>query len=306
MVRLLPRSTPHISNRSAVEKKGNAMHRRATLLLVCTVLLFSTSGVMIKLSTLDTLALAGGRSAISAVVLWIALRRLNFTWSRPQIAGALSYVVMVITFIGANQWTSAANAILLQFTAPLYVAVLGYWLLKERPRLLDWLSMAAIVVGMIFFFSDKLSPTGMIGNLLAIVAGVALAFFTIFMRMQRDGSSLETVLLGNIIAGAIGLPFLAMGAKAALPVDWGVLLFLGIFQLGLPFLLYTRAIRHLEAIEAILIQTLEPIVNPVWVFLFIGEKPSRLALLGGAVVVLAVTLRAVAGIWTHAQESRSV
>jgi drug/metabolite transporter (DMT)-like permease len=269
-------------------------HSRAVVLLVVCVLLWSTSGVLIKQSSLTALAIVGGRSAIAALLLWAVIRRPHWTWSGAQVGGAVAYFFMVVLFVQATQLTSAANAILLQYTAPIWVAIFSFWFLGERLRRIDYLATAAIVVGMALFFGDALTPAGMLGNVLAVLAGIALAWMTLFMRKQKDSSSLETLLLGNLLAAGVGLPFLLTAQVQ--PMDWAIISFLGVFQLGLPFLLYAAAIRSLSAIETILISCLEPILNPILVFAFIGETPGPMALLGGAIVMAAVLARGLAGI----------
>ena len=267
--------------------------KRSVIFLILAIFLFSTSGLLIKLSSWNSLALNGARSLIAAAVILIYLRRPNFTWSRAQVGGAIAYTLMVITFVQATRWTTAANAIFLQFTAPLWVALFGIWLLGERPKRIDWLTMIAIGLGMLLFFGDELSSTGTWGNLLAIFSGMCTAMLIISLRKQKDGSPTETALLGNLITAAIGLPFLIFGDQLVNVREISIILFLGIFQLGLPFIILTLAVKQLQAIEVILIQTLEPILNPIWVFLFIGERPSPSALVGAAIVTTAVTLRAI-------------
>ncbi len=267
---------------------------RSVIFLILAIFLFSTSGLMIKLSSWNTLALNGARSLIAAIVILIYLRRPNFTWSRAQVGGAIAYTLMVITFVQATRWTTAANAIFLQFTAPLWVALFGIWLLGERPKRIDWVTMIAIGIGMLLFFGGDLSSTGTWGNLLAIFSGMCTALLIISLRKQKDGSPTETALLGNLITAAIGLPFLIFGDQLVNVREISIILFLGIFQLGLPFIILALALKQLQALEVILIQTLEPILNPIWVFLFIGERPSPSALIGAAIVTTAVALRAIA------------
>ena len=267
---------------------------RAIFALFLAVLFFSTSGLLIKVSTWDALALNGARSLIAAVVIWAYLRRPHFTWSRAQVGGALFYTLTVITFVQATRWTTAANAVFLQFTAPLWVALLGIWLLGERPQRSDWLAMAAVGLGMLLFFGGNLSQSGYWGNVLAIFSGLCMALMLISLRLQKDGSPTETILLGNLLAAAIGLPFILFGEQVFNPREISILIFLGVFQLGIPFIVLTLAIKQLRAIETILIQTLEPILNPIWVYLFIGETPSAFALAGAAIVTAAVTLNAIA------------
>ncbi len=276
-------------------------HRQAVLLLLVCVLLWSTSGILIKQSSLSALAIVGGRSAIAAIVLLLFVRRPRWTWSLPQIGGAVAYLVMVLCFVQATQWTSAANAILLQYTAPIWVALFSFWFLGERPLPADYAAMGLIGVGMLLFFGDALTPAGMAGNVLAVLAGIALAWMTLFMRKQKDGSTLETVLLGNVLAAAVGLPALAMSQVQ--PADWAILGFLGVFQLGLPFVLFAVAIRSISAIETILISCLEPILNPILVFFVIGETPSPMALAGGALVLAALLGRGLLMVRPRKRES---
>ena len=265
---------------------------RAVSALLLSVLFFSTSGLLIKLSSWDALALTAMRSLIAAAVIWVYLRRPNFTWSRVQVGGAILYTLTVITFVQATRWTTAANAIFLQFTAPLWVALFGIWLLGERPQRSDWLTMAAVALGMLLFFGGDLSRTGYLGNLLAVFSGICMALMLITLRLQKEGSPTETILLGNLIAAGVGLPSIIFGGQSYNIQEISILLFLGVFQLGLPFIIVTLAIKQLRAIETILIQTLEPILNPMWVYLVIGERPSQYALLGAVIVTTAVTFNA--------------
>lgn len=271
--------------------------RKAIVYLLITVLLWSTSGVLVKLlPSWHPLALNAVRSIIAAGVIWAYVRKPHFTWSFTQVGAAVAYVAANTCFIAATQLTTAANAIFLQYSAPLWVAIFGAWYLHERPKPVDWYAMGTIFVGMLLFFGDNLSLNGYVGNLLAILGGICFAWMILLMRKQKDGSPVESVLLGNLLAFLIGLPFL-MGPWADMPAfsvqDWAILIFLGIFQLGIPFILYARAIQALTAVEAVLIQTLEPILNPIWVFWGVGETPGRFALLGAAIVLAAVTIRAV-------------
>jgi drug/metabolite transporter (DMT)-like permease len=266
---------------------------RAVLALIFSVLIGSTNGLLIKLSSWDALALSGARSLIAALVVWAYLRHPNFTWSRAQVGGAIAYALAITTFVQATKWTTAANAVFLQFTSPLWVALFSIWLLGERPTRANWLTLAAIFPGMLLFFSGDLTRSGYWGNLLAIFSGVCMALFLIALRAQKDGSPPETVLLGNLIAGLIGLPFILFGDQPVNLREITIIVYLGIFQLGLAFLIVSLVVRQLSAIETILIQTLAPILLSLWVFIFIGEKPSPSALAGAAIVTTAVTINAI-------------
>lgn len=257
-------------------------------------MLWSLGGLLIKSVDSNPLAIAGVRSGISAILILIATGRPKFNWSFAQVGGAVSYTATVLLFVAANKNTTAANAILIQYTAPVYVALLSAWLLKERVRLLDWLTVFVTLGGMVLFFVDHINMEGVFGNILAALSGVAFALFAVFMRMQKDGSPINSVILGNILTAVIGIPFISRDMPDAR--GWFFLAILGVVQLGLPYILYSKAIKHVTALEASLIPVIEPILNPIWVFLLLGEKPGSWALVGGLVVIAAITGRCVISI----------
>ena len=268
-------------------------HHKAVGLLLLTALGWSLGGVLMKLVDWPPLAVGGGRGLVAAVfLLIIGGRGLRFTWSPLQLATAVAYTGCTILFAAATKLTTAANAILLQYTAPVWVALFGAWLLQERATRADWWTMAAAFVGMAIFLYDGLRFNDLAGILLAIASGVAFAAMILLLRKQRAVSTIEPVIIGNLLGFFIGLPSIC---AAPWPDNRSIiaLLVLGVFQLGIPYLLYARAIRHVTALEAVLIPVIEPILNPIWVMLVIGEKPSPLALGGGAIVLGAVTWRAI-------------
>ena len=152
---------------------------------------------------------------------------------------------------------------------------------------------------MALFFKDSLALGHLTGDLLGATSGFAFAAMTVALRKQKDSSAVESIILGNLIAFVVGLPWI-VSAPALPPSGWVALLLLGSVQLGVSYWLYTRAIRHVTALEAVLIPIIEPILNPLWVLLLMGETPSQWALIGGAIVLLAVTTRALASLRTRA------
>ena len=265
-------------------------HRSAVLLLIVTSLLWSLGGVLIKSVDWPSMAKAGMRSAFASVVLWGWLRRPQFSFSRLQLGAAVAYAVVVTLFIVANDRTTAANAIFLQYTAPIYVALLAPWLLGEHARRFDWLCIALALAGIALTFRDEFSATGVLGNLAGLGSGLAFGCMAMLLRRQKDASPGSALLLGNLLTAAIGLPF-GLGKMPSAP-EWAALAVLGVFQLGLGYVLYSVAIRHVTALEALVITMLEPILNPVWVALKQGEVPGPWSLAGGALVLGAVLLRA--------------
>ena len=267
-------------------------HPKAVGQLLVAALCWSLAGLLFKYVEWPGLAAAGGRGIIAAVFLVVFCRRkLRFTWSPVQLGAALAYAACTILFTLANKMTTAANAILLQFTAPVWVALLGAWLLGEPTRRRDWFTIAAVLGGLGLFFYEGLQLKDIAGQLVALASGVAFAVMTILMRKQKDTSPLESIILGNVISFLIGVP--ALWSAPAMPATgWIALGLLGTVQLGVAYLLYSHALKHVTALEAVLIPIIEPILNPIWVMLVIGEKPSPLALAGGALVVGAVAVRA--------------
>ena len=273
---------------------ADAAHRRAVLLLLATALLWSLGGLLIKAIHWHPVAIAGMRSLIGAAVIALIFRKeLRFTGSFEQLGAALAYAGTVVLFVVANKLTTAANAILLQYTAPVYVALFSPWFLGERARRNDWLSLAAILFGMTLFFGDDLDFNGYLGNGVALLSGFCFGWLTLFLRRHRDESAITALVLGNLLAGLIGLPFMFGSMPDA--ASWLGLTLLGVVQLGLPYVLYAWALRHVRAVEGILLPMIEPVLNPLWVFLLLGETPGPLALAGGAIILGAVILRATQG-----------
>jgi len=265
---------------------------KAIILLICTAILWSQGGFLIKLIHWHPVAIAGGRSIIAALIMWAYIKKPKFSWSNIQIMGAVAYALTVILFVIANKLTTAANTILLQYTGPIYVALFSYWFLKEKITAIDWITILVVIIGMTLFFIEKLSPDGILGNLAAILAGIAFGWLALCLRKQKDGSPLESLILGNILTGIIGLPFII---DSGIPSQQSMiaLLVLGIFQLGIPYILYSKAVKYVSALDAVLIPVLEPILNPLWVFLLLGESIGMWPMIGGAIIIVAITTRSI-------------
>jgi drug/metabolite transporter (DMT)-like permease len=286
-----------IAERAAAVRDPARDHRQAIALLALCAVLWSTAGVLIKLVDWNVGAIWATRCAIAATALWL--------WRRPSFArisaaewrGACSLAATTGLFILSNKLTTAANAILIQYSAPIWVALLGAWLLGERATRLDWLTIVTVIGGIVLFFFEQLSFDHVAGNLVALAAGVAFAVNVVSMRQvavtpgaMGPSDPLRPMLLGNLIGAALGAPFL-FSSSPPTATGWGALIVLGLFQQAAAYLCYARAIRHTTAIEATLVAVIEPILSPVWVAIAFGERPGPWAVLGGAVVVGAVTAR---------------
>ncbi|MEN3184765.1 MAG: EamA family transporter [Atribacterota bacterium] len=266
--------------------------QKAIVYLLLAALFWSLGGLLIKLVSWNPVAIAGTRSAIACVFL-LCFFRPRLRLSSLEILGGAAYAATVVLFVLANKLTTASNAILLQYGAPVYVALLSQWLLGEAPSPFDWISVGMVLGGMVLFFLDRLSPGNMLGNFVAIGSGIAFAFLIVTMRMQKDAEPLQSVFVGNLFASLVGLPF-SFGSSPD-HCGWVGLVLLGTVQIGLSYFLYAQAIRKVKALEASLITMIEPVLNPLWVFLAFGESPGRFALLGGGIILLAVFLRYLKG-----------
>lgn len=263
----------------------------AIILLVVTATMWSLGGLLIKSINAHPLAIAGTRSAISCIIMILYVKKPKFNWSFTQIAAGVAYASMVITFVFSTKLTTAANAILLEYTAPIFVALLSAWMLKEKPKAIDWVTIMLVFGGMVLFFLDSLDAKGFAGNIFGLLSGISYALFTVFMRMQKNGSPIESVILGNAISAIVGIPFIFMSVPDF--KGWLFLVILGVVQLGIPYIMYSEAIKNASALEASIITMIEPILNPIWVVLIIGEIPEVLSIIGGIIVIATVAIRCV-------------
>jgi len=260
-----------------------APRTQSAMMLVIAAVLWSTGGVFIKWLPLSPLTIAGARSAIAGLVLLAWLRKPKPTWSGMQIGAIISYAATVVLFVVATKMTTAANAILLQYTAPIWVAILSVAITGERLRTTDWMAVIVVMCGMSVFFLDKVSYTGMLGNGIAVLSGIAFAGVALFIRAQRGVSTGESILFGNVLAALICLPFAEQYVVTPLVVS--AIIAMGVLQLGVSYILYTKAMVNVTAIQAVLFTTLEPLLNPIWVAIMIGEIPTPLSIIGGVLVI---------------------
>jgi drug/metabolite transporter (DMT)-like permease len=264
------------------------------LAMAATAFLWSIAGLFIKAIDWHPFAIAGMRSLIASVVILLYLRHPRLHLSFPQLAAAVAHAVTMLLFVAANKTTTAANAIILQYLAPVLTVFIGAAWLKERARVEHVVALPVVAAGMLFMFFDELGGGKLLGNVLACLSAVTFSFYFVFMRMQKDGSPLESILLSHWLAAGICLlislflpmPQVTLKALAAVAV-------LGVVQIGLSAILFSMAIKRVSAIQANLIAVIEPVFNPVWVFLAIGEAPGRNALIGGGMIVLAVTITSI-------------
>ncbi len=282
--------------------------RRAPLEIVVAALLFSTGGAAIKATTLSGIEVGGLRSAIAAVALLLFLpaARRGYTWRAAAVG--LAFAGSLVLFVTANKLTTSAASIFLQSTAPLYVLLAGPWLLRERASRSDLLLMIPVAAGLLLVFAGtgvagRTAPDPFRGNVLALLSGVTWAFAIMGLRWMSEhprSSPLAAAVLGNVFAAVLCLPFVRSPALIG-AADWATLAYLGVFQVALAYVFLTRGVGQLPALDASLLLLVEPGLNPVWAWVVHGERPSGLALGGGALILGATAMKA----WADARLPRA-
>lgn len=297
----------------------DSRRRNGALLVLAAATLWSTGGVGVKTAVAEPMVVAGLRSVFALLFMLVVLQRtlgrpggrapkrpgevLRMLLRRPLVWGAaLSYATMVVTFVLAARRTTAANAIFIQYTGPVYVALLGGKLLGEKITRRDLVAVGGCVAGMALAFGGELGGGRIEGNLLAVVSSFGFAGLPLLLRLDQKTIDAEAaphaplvaMSLGNAIAAAVSVPAIATHPVAGDTAvrTYVVLVALGTLQIGLPYVLYAIAVRRLRALESSLLATIEPVLAPVWVVLATGERPSPLAIAGGAMIVLAVAAQA--------------
>ena len=259
--------------------------------MLAAAILWSTGGLFIKWTSISGLELSFGRSLLAAITVAIFTRHEGFGLNRVTALASILYAALLLLFVLATKETSAANAIFLQYTAPVYLLILEPLLYKEKFRSRDLITVTVCVLGMSLFFVGKLRPQDVNGNLLALASGFCFACYFLLLRnsKSRAVNRASSVIYGNLllvlIAAPAGLRVLPhLSTHDALSV-----LYLGVVQIGLAYTLFTVAMaRGVRSLDAGIIGYVEPVLNPIWVFLVLGERPTQWAILGGAIIVTAV------------------
>src|SRR5437016_7224491 len=274
------------------------------LLVLGAAILWSTGGLFIKTTHLSAFELSFGRSLLAAITIAIVTRREGFGLNRVSAITSILYAALLILFVLATKLTTAANAIFLQYTAPVYVLILEPLFYKEKFRRRDFATVSACVAGMSLFFVGKLRPEDVSGNLLALASGVCFALFFLLLRHSkaRNVNRASSAIYGNLIVILICAPAFFTAARRGISAeDFARVSYLGIVQIGFAYLLFTLAMaRGVRSLDAGVIGYIEPVLNPIWVFLFIGERPSGWAIIGGAIIIASVIVH----LLTEAQASR--
>jgi drug/metabolite transporter (DMT)-like permease len=253
--------------------------------------LWSTGGLFIKWTQLSGLELSFGRSLLAAIAVAIFTRREGFGLNKVTALASILYSALLLLFVLATKETTAANAIFLQYTAPVYLLIFEPLFYKEKFRSTDLIVVIACVAGMSLFFVGKLRPQDVTGNLLALAAGFCFACYFLLLRhsTSRAVNRASSVVYGNLLLALIAAP---AGLKAIPHMtlhDALSVVYLGVVQIGLAYTLFTVAMaRGVRSLDAGIVGYIEPLLNPIWVFAVLHERPSEWALIGGGIIVAAV------------------
>ena len=263
----------------------------AMLKMLLCACLWSIAGIIIKLVDMNPFAIAGLRSLFAAatVAIFMRLTSKRVIVNKKTIVGAVFLCATFIAFVSANKLTTAANAIVLQFTAPVFVMIIEGIILHKKPRLFDMATVFVTLGGISLFFIDSLGSGKIIGDTVAVFAGLFLAFFFFVVGESQGDEKISGILFGQILTAVIGLPFLFFTENTVNVQSVAWIAVLGVFQLGIPYILLAEASKYCPTLACSLISVAEPLLNPVWVAVFYHEIPGAMSLLGGVAVIAAVT-----------------
>ncbi|MFN2499630.1 MAG: DMT family transporter [Pyrinomonadaceae bacterium] len=275
----------------AIGATGGNAPRSPLLFVLAAAVLWSTGGLFIKWVSLSGLELSFGRSLLAAITVAIFTRREGFGLNKVTALASLLYAALLLLFVLATKETTAANAIFLQYTAPVYLLIFEPLFYKEKFRSRDLSVVIVCVVGMSLFFVGKLRPQDVTGNLLALTSGFCFACYFLLLRhaKSRAVNRASSVIYGNLLVVLIAAPAALKVLPQISAHDAVGVAYLGIVQIGVAYTLFTLAMsRGVRSLDAGIVGYVEPVLNPIWVFLAIGERPTSWAILGGAIIVVAV------------------
>ncbi|MEJ2614612.1 MAG: EamA family transporter [Ignavibacteriaceae bacterium] len=265
-------------------------HKKGFLAVLAAAMLWSTGGLFIKLVTLDAMQISFFRCIWAAVVFAVIFRKQVFYANLFTIINAVFYAAVLILFVISNKLTTAANAIFLQYTAPIYVLIFEPILNKTNYEKINIITIIVCFFGMLLFFMGEISPGDMLGNITALLSGVAFAAFMLGMRKNKKEYQFSAIFYGNILVFLFCIPYM-FGMKNLSLNNFLMVSSLGIFQIGVAYIIFSYGLKRILAIEASLLSMIEPVLNPVWVFLGYGEIPSFMALIGGLIIITAIMTR---------------
>lgn len=263
---------------------------KGSIYVLISAILFSLGGVLIKMIPWSPISIQGGRSVFSflVIVIFMISRKQKFTINKSVLFGAICNTIMALTFVAATRMTAAANAIVLQFTEPIFVILLIWIIYKKKPNKEAVIASIFVFAGILCFFLGSFGKGGMLGNILAIVSGLAYAM--VFLMKKFPGANFESsILLSNAISILIAIPSYCAENEKTMNI-WGIVILLGVFQCGLSYVFLSKGLDYVSPVVASLTSTIEPILNPILVALVCGEKIGKFAIVGTILVVGTATI----------------
>ena len=261
------------------------------LQMIGCAVLWSIAGIFLKLLPWHGLAACSLRSLIAGITIgvYMAIKHIPFSLNRGTLITGLLTGCIYICFVMANKMTTAANAIVLQFTAPVFIVLFSAVLYKKKIRREDLAVVLVVLAGIALFFFDQLGPSTAAGNCVAILAGMFMAGMFMGVERLQPEERFSAILIGQTFAFLVGLPAVILTKPVMNATTISSILILGVFQLGLSYVLYVKASETCPALACCLLSAAEPLLNPIWVMIFDGEKPGFFALIGGIIVITAIT-----------------
>lgn len=266
--------------------------RIAMLEMLLCACLWSIAGIFIKMIPWSPLVIAGFRSLFSAltVLIFMAVTKQKIFFNKKIAVSAFFLAATFLCFVGANKLTTSANAIVLQFTAPIFIMLFGAVFRREKFSKLDIVTVLITLGGITLFAIDGISGGRALGNLVGLAAGIFMAGMYITVGDGQGPERMNGLLFGHLLTAAVGIPFMAVTDPVFTPKAWMAVIILGVVQLGIPYILLALASEHCPPLACSLISAAEPLLNPVWVAIFAKEYPSPLALTGGVIVITVITV----------------
>jgi DME family drug/metabolite transporter len=278
--------------------KSIPAHKKGLIYISLAALLWSSGGLFIKILTLDAFQISFYRSAIAAITIIVISKankkKLNYEFDIISVLCSLSYALVLIMFVVAAKLTKVANAIFLQFTAPIYLLILEPIFLKTKFEKKNLIALVFCFTGMVLFFFGKLELSGIQGNLIAIGSGISFALFTLFLKWKKQIHKTEDtmiyIVVGNILVCLFCLPLIFNNLTLDF-TQFLILLYMGIFQIGISYIIFNEGVKYISATESMIIAMLEAILSPIWVFLGVGEVPSGYAIAGSLIILITIVWR---------------
>ena len=260
--------------------------RKGPLYIAAAALCWSFGGLCIKFIPWGAMCIIGLRSLLAALLFALYNKRIKINFTSGNILSAICLSGTTLVFVFATKLTTAAAAILLQYTSPIFIILINLAVYKKKPKTSEIIAVSVTLIGMLMFFFDSLEAGNLLGNLLAISSGLFFAGVFIFNK-REDTNPDQALFFGFLINAIIGIPFTFFEATADL-LAWGLIIFMGLVQVGLAYIFFSFGIKRTSALFACLIAAFEPVLNPIWVALFMGEVPGMFAVMGGAVIIVTV------------------